>query len=113
MPLYVQRQCRRVIPHFSPHMVAPQLHDPPATVETRRSLDAWVAMGAALRARVPLVVDEEAGVYMYHMAAEGRHGHSPGFQRVGAANGDILSLEAAVQGPFLLHYLSRLPNHPH
>jgi hypothetical protein len=82
-------------------------------VETRRSLDAWVAMGAALRVHVRLV-EEEAGVYMYHMAAEGRHGHSPGFQRVGAANWDILSLEAAVQGPFLLlHYLSRLPNHPH
>jgi hypothetical protein len=82
-------------------------------VETRRSLDAWVAMGAALRAHVPLV-EEEAGVYMYHMAAESRHGHSSGFQRVGAANGDILSLEAAVQGPFLLlHYHSRLPNHPH
>jgi hypothetical protein len=31
------------------------------------------------------------------MAAEGKHGRSPGLQRVRAANGDILSSEAAVQ----------------
>jgi hypothetical protein len=41
------------------------------------------------------VDEEEAGVS--HMAAEGRHGHSPGLQHFCAANGDIQSLEAAVQ----------------
>jgi hypothetical protein len=60
-----------------------------------RSLDAWVVAGAALRAHVPLVEEEEAGVF--HMAAEGKHGRSPGLQRVRAANGDILTSEAAVQ----------------
>ncbi len=44
---------------------------------------------------MPLVEEEEAGVF--HMATEGKHGRSPGLQRIRAANGDILSSEAAVQ----------------
>jgi hypothetical protein len=66
-----------------------------------RSLDAWAAAGIALQAHAPLVEEEEAGAF--HLAAEARHGRSPGLQAVksavtGANITDAAGVEAEVLG---------------
>jgi hypothetical protein len=60
-----------------------------------RDMDAWSARGAAVRSHIPLVADELAG--LFHVAAEGQHGQSPGLQSVRSAAGEILMDPEAVQ----------------
>jgi hypothetical protein len=76
-----------------------------------RDLDAWVAAGVALRSHVPLVEEEEPGIF--HIAAEGRHGRSPGLQRVkSAATGAVISSAQEVEDE-VAAYFAALFSGPH
>jgi hypothetical protein len=76
-----------------------------------RDLDAWAAAGVALRAHAPLVEEEEPGAF--HMAAEGRHGRSPGLQRVkSAATGAVLSSAQEVKDE-ITAYFATIFHGPH
>jgi hypothetical protein len=65
-------------------------------------MDAWAARGAAVRSHTPLVADELAG--LYHIAAESRHGSSPGLCSVSTAEGAVLTEPEAVQQEIFSFY---------
>ncbi len=64
-----------------------------------------LASGIAVRTRIPLADDELPDIF--HMAAEGRHGPSPGLRSVKTATGTILSSPASVEAE-ITDYVSAL-----
>ncbi len=54
-----------------------------------------MAAGPAIRTHIPLADDELPDIY--HLAAEGRHGSSPGLRTIKTADGTVLTLTATVE----------------
>jgi hypothetical protein len=59
------------------------------------SYEVALAAGLAVRTRIPLADDELPDIF--HLAAEGRHGPSPGLCSIKTAAGDILTSAASVE----------------
>jgi len=68
-----------------------------------------MAAGLAIRTHIPLADDELPDIY--HLAAEGRHGSSPGLQTIKTADGTVLTsaatVEAEVTGYFIALFHGR------
>ena len=85
-----------------------EARDWPQVAACKAQLHAYevaLASGIAVRTRVPLADDELPDIF--HLAAEGRHGPSPGLRSVKTATGTILSSPASVEAE-ITDYFSAL-----
>ena len=67
-----------------------------------KQLDLQKAVGLAVRTHLPLVEGEVPSIF--HLAAEGRHGRSPGLEAVRDSHGNILREAAAVQSEIFSYF---------
>jgi hypothetical protein len=65
-------------------------------------MDAWAARALLSALTPPLVADELAG--LYHIAAESRHGSSPGLCSISTTDGAVLTEQEAVQQEIFSFY---------
>ena len=82
-----------------------EARDWPQVAACKAQLHAYevaMANGLAIRTRIPLADDEMPDIF--HLAAEGRHGPSPGLSSVKTADGEVLSSPASVEAEITSYF---------